>query len=620
MHQRIQFMPGEALLVLEAQQHLLEFLVSCCKLILHDISDDAMTSDVYPPQLEPALKTETEINGFSSLSILALEAPYRVPASLSLARIEKLLEAATGAKEDHIWALREDPSYFHERVVDASQHRQEVVKDVHGSTHPIFKPHREQVFWNRVLGDIVSDAYLPLEVYAELWRQVRELKGLQERYLRDIKPDKELPPEYLDALLLFQHFLSQAAKGPIEKLKRHVMAAPPFRHLFVREPPADPDSPMIAIRSNGAKRDSVEGYLIWLLQTIWEDGEDLFLLRLPAAVDELQRLIDTEEKAAAMITSYIEGIIADLAIISECLRQLDNYQPWANTFEEHLVDKKKAFMRTFAERTRVWGHMLGVTSGPGQTAIASLGNPSDKKFDYPVARKRTKENVDQMRLAEANLDAFWERIDKTMSARSGDLRRTAVGHLLSEPRILKRTPEWSPPPKSTKLDPVEELTKPLSDLYFDLERCTSQKELGTPAVVPKEKVKTRRASGAREGDASLFAQPNPSDPQPIFSVDDRALRVFRTIFFTPSPTAIPGDVAWNDFVHALVSVGVSAEKLYGSIWEFTPTALDVERSIHFHESHPGKIPYNVARRHGRRLNRAYGWHGLMFVPREKNGS
>lgn len=45
------------------------------------------------------------------------------------------------------------------------------------------------------------------------------------------------------------------------------------------------------------------------------------------------------------------------------------------------------------------------------------------------------------------------------------------------------------------------------------------------------------------------------------------------------------------------STGFAIEKLYGSVWQFTPSDLDVERSIQFHEPHPsGKIPFRMARR------------------------
>jgi hypothetical protein len=61
------------------------------------------------------------------------------------------------------------------------------------------------------------------------------------------------------------------------------------------------------------------------------------------------------------------------------------------------------------------------------------------------------------------------------------------------------------------------------------------------------------------------------------------------------------------------SAGFSAEKLQGSAWKFTPRRLDVEGSINFHEPHPSnKIAFYVARRFGRRLERAYGWKGEQF--------
>jgi hypothetical protein len=43
---------------------------------------------------------------------------------------------------------------------------------------------------------------------------------------------------------------------------------------------------------------------------------------------------------------------------------------------------------------------------------------------------------------------------------------------------------------------------------------------------------------------------------------------------------------------------------------------DERRAIQFHESHPGKIPFKTARRHRRRLARAYGWNGGLFVAKE----
>jgi hypothetical protein len=68
-----------------------------------------------------------------------------------------------------------------------------------------------------------------------------------------------------------------------------------------------------------------------------------------------------------------------------------------------------------------------------------------------------------------------------------------------------------------------------------------------------------------------------------------------------------------DLLRTMASAGFAAQKLYESIWQFTLTKLDNERSIQFHEPHPEvKIRFTVAWRMGRRLMRSCWWHGGMF--------
>ena len=137
--------------------------------------------------------------------------------------------------------------------------------------------------------------------------------------------------------------------------------------------------------------------------------------------------------------------------------------------------------------------------------------------------------------------------------------------------------------------------------------ATKTKTRGVPAVSP-----------TAEPDSDAFPPSSLPDVQPTFHVDARALRVFRIMFYTPSLTTTPGEVAWTDFSHAMVSTGSVPEKLYGSVWQFQPTTLDVERSTQFHEPHPArKTAFWRARRVGRRSNRAYGRFGAMFELREK---
>ncbi|CAI6332881.1 unnamed protein product [Periconia digitata] len=122
---------------------------------------------------------------------------------------------------------------------------------------------------------------------------------------------------------------------------------------------------------------------------------------------------------------------------------------------------------------------------------------------------------------------------------------------------------------------------------------------------------------ARKGNTLDKTSTVQSDNQPIFHVDARALKVFRALFYTPSVSESPGDVAWNDFLHAMVSTGFQPEKFYCGVSHFTPKQCGGDRGIFFNEPFPsGKLKYPVVRRYERRSNRHYGWERSMFVKNE----
>ncbi|KAJ5976101.1 hypothetical protein N7481_009808 [Penicillium waksmanii] len=167
---------------------------------------------------------------------------------------------------------------------------------------------------------------------------------------------------------------------------------------------------------------------------------------------------------------------------------------------------------------------------------------------------------------------------------------------------------------NTRTDPESDcyaLYLPVSAIYFGI----SPRQLDV--APPKAKSKTRgkpSPSSAADTEVESLHEQNEFDRQPTFPMDTSALKVFRTIFFNPATTSTPGEVPWNVFLHAMTLVGFAATKLYGSVWQFQPTKLDVERSIQFHEPHPrGKVPFTTARRFGGTMNGVYGWSGGMSV-------
>jgi hypothetical protein len=187
--------------------------------------------------------------------------------------------------------------------------------------------------------------------------------------------------------------------------------------------------------------------------------------------------------------------------------------------------------------------------------------------------------------------------------------------LLRSDRAIQRTPEWLEPEKSKPAaDRAEYVYQPFSTVFHDPSKQITGGFDRASLVDKAPKAKTHGTAAPSEEQQPGI--PHESDAVPaFFSVDKRAHKVFRTLFHSPNNPDTPGEIPWADFLHSMVLVGFSAEKLHGSAWSFTPQTIDVglERSIQFHEPHPSnKIPFFSATRHGRRLARAYGWDADMF--------
>lgn len=290
----------------------------------------------------------------------------------------------------------------------------------------------------------------------------------------------------------------------------------------------------------------------------------------------------------------------------------------------------EAYIDDFAEETHLemepWlAKLRAIKDETNMIQAVKVGNITGGRLVYPIDKRRTKENVELLRRSEASLDAFWAFIDQMLHSAVESFDESAVPPLHSQSRVIQRTPEWVKPIKNSKREAIELTTdsnseaiyKPMSVLYIG---SSPRKAKPVENKKPKVKTKTRGKADASSPSSSDKTSEDsvPSDPQPIFEADARALKVIQTLFHDTSAAAPQGEIPWKDFLHALTSVGFAAEKLYGSVWQFRPVSLDIDRSIQFHEPHPhGKVPFRVARRHGRRLCRAYGWHAGMFALKEK---
>ncbi|KAG0004385.1 hypothetical protein BGZ79_009456 [Entomortierella chlamydospora] len=603
--------PGYGLQILEVQERIYHFLLECCFQILHEMPRESLAIDDSPIESEPpalwcGLSRCHRYNGSISST-----------ASLDLARLQNLVAAMRSAIEDHICSLREDPSYFADTMLDMKEHRQETLPDTKGREHSLMRPYPSKRFWDRVAGNVVAEAYQFFELWNNLHSLIGRVMSLKQKYEGTIKYEDDLPKDLLEAFLELEFGLSQYVKGPIEILKTTVVASPPLRASFVRLPEEGSNSIIRVVQKPGSTWDTTQGRLMWLFQTLW-DEQQRHLCGLPLILDEMERLVQNDPKTRNLFSSRVASTVADLSLMSECQRQISLYQPWASSFEDEAVSRRDELVAKYVQQTT---RIQELDTALKQISLGD-SDPSEGKFLYPVEKRRTKENVELMQKAERNLDMFWEKLDKFILQKINISRQGALTQLLSDNRILHRTPDWVEPDPTLpstdrqKLDGVEDLVKPLSQLYFDLEHHT-QSTVDSGGKAPKKsKVKTRGVAHITPSPVEpsrLAGAQHSIDIQPTFKVDKRASKVFSTLFYKPSSSSQPGEIPWNDLLHAMSATGFGMEKLYGSVWHFTPSKLDVERSIQFHEPHPiSKIPFRTARRFGRRLFRAYGWRGDMF--------
>jgi hypothetical protein len=592
--------------------------VKCARLILHDFKEVT----ILQAPIQPFTNLAKPDTGYASLATIVAEAPYQRPNSVDFARIASLLTAKHHQIVDHIWSLREDPGYYEAQMSECMEHRRELLVNVHGRQHPFCSAGKERKLWARAIVTQIARAYLQLEIAAKLLPQAKALGNMQTLFANEISTPAEFPREYEAAIFRFKLNLLQGAGLSSIELCDGFHASPPMRRFHLRGPDKDIAGDVDKVYQLPTFNDDpVRSRLYWLLMMNWKSDSMEQMIGFCNVVDELHRLVEAAP-ANTLLSPYLAFIVGDMAIFSECYRRLELYQPLSQKNNDLFAEKAYEAEQEFEGHATSWDSMIGSIPA-NDYELGTLGGPFDGKFNYPIAKRRTRENVEILRNAERNLDVFWRKVDQQLGSNCGGLGESAVHRLLAQGRQLQRTPEWVEPEREGVQPRDEELYIPFSQLSFNDNGSCDQSLRQSSDQQPKEKIKTRKGgdSGDVPAEAEVVIPSAEAQTEPAFALNARALKVFKTVFFTPSLTSTPGEVAWADFLYAMVSVGFIPEKLYGAVWQFSPDPdkLDAERSIQFHEPHGGnsKIRYRIVRRLGRRLNRAYGWSGSSFTLEEK---
>ncbi len=506
--------PGEGLVVMEIQQRKMQFLLQCAQTILQDLP--LQDTDVPKQPMGKEIELSGRDSDWPSLAMEILEAPYREPEGFDISRIRVLIDARKNHAEDHIYSLREDPSYFQDTVLDWSEHRQERLLTAEGRTHPVL---RQDLFWERVVSNVVVDAYSDFIAWHGLSKELEVLFEARAHCLNDIQPGKELPDKFARAHAHLSHYLEQVTKGALSHWKVGMVSSPPLRKHFVRAP-QDPTNTSIQVtsKSNSVSR----GDNLLLLMEILTMDDQMFLYGLENICDELEREIRSSPASRERVSPWIANLLSDISLLAELKRQIELARPGPAMIEILDQDEKKEH---FAEKTELLSQVFDLLTKPKDLASAALPL---SKFDYPSQKRHSQERVAKMQQAENNLDAFWSKVDSycTTEGRSG-LHQSLEGVLRD--RKLQRTNDWQQPEfkriSTTTNNSVQAATTGLSTLGFN----TYAEEPVTPPQHGNIRQKTKTRGQAYESPpvdiATEEAVTASDDIGPKFTVGKRGFKV-----------------------------------------------------------------------------------------------
>lgn len=626
--------PGQGLQVLKTQRRIWRFLVDFCEILLKDKAPltEGPIEPSAPPQPAHELKTR-------SLEMMSMEAPYCVPAAMDIgfARLRVMASAERNAFEDHLWDLREDPSYFSEIMQDYAEHQIYMIPDTRGREHPWLRQPGRPAFWTKVFKDVVVEAYWGFAHFNLVLSQIEKLeleyKSLTEAQSQNT--DRIDVESVADAFLNLRYTLERTRDACADELKFGFTCSPPMRCYSKRLPPT-PGSKDIRTKADMPESPNHPvNKILPLLQALYIK-EHMLHPGFHIATDEIGHLMSTDPEVKALISPWVGRKLSTISVLAECLHQLESFQPLSGLVEAVMrLDEDESKSKMLMNYTDAFGDWIPLLDTEfDNTQIYRLADPSDGKFAYPVNRRRNKANVEAMRQAEANLDAFWSAVDTHYKTKAVQGRCTCCAHpvgsthidlmsaLLNSDRTLQRTPEWVEPETSEKpaTEKVEYEYQPFSSVFHDPMTQVTGTFYRTSLSDNPAPSKTKTGGIATTSTETTQQQPSiphtPTQPERVYQVDKRSHKVFKALFHSPDNPDLPGEIPWQDFLHSMTFMGFSAEKLHGSAWNFAPKVdlgVGLERSIQFHEPHPGnKLPFLWARRIGRRLARAYGWTGQRF--------
>lgn len=400
MAQGLTMHPVHGLQVVQMHMDLLLFLLACCKEVIPEASSlDSLCSPERPvPVASPtSLASALHVNTFLDMS---RNLPYRPPMMLDMSQMRQLDDARTESAQDHIWMLRQDPGYFADIVAGNCEHRLEHLPHDCGRFYE--KPTEREIL-TKAVRDTVTDAYLDFFTWHQLQQRVATLNQMTSSHPTDqLVAAQRLTEPLFEALVQTLFFLENTVLDLVYKIYNLWPASPAARYCYV----ADCERSCKHRVTVDYAHVRIEDHDIRILHDLFwnlKSARSRRMYWVHTIVDALENYTQ-KERVSSSISPLVASYMSQLSIASQCIHQLQLFQPWARQVE-HTVDMRKGGL--FIKHAQLFAkwHDTLLTDFKG-TMLPHYGKPGEK-FDYPFDQSVTESNTNKMGDAEGVLDKFW---------------------------------------------------------------------------------------------------------------------------------------------------------------------------------------------------------------------
>lgn len=629
-----------ALLILEAQSHLLQFLRKVCVAILGDDfayesrAIDASTSvSLGPINHRSCPKWISLINSESqpkedvpwrSLSWFYASVPFSPPPSFDIDIMIEIAQNQASEAQDELWLLQTDPAYFYEV---ASYH------EAKWSDFTDLRPFSQAEKYSNIAYIMTLKIAIRARDWQWLLDECREVKQLLDSSEK-MTLDKHLPPRYSNVLCILRGLLRKNHEYYRKNLMKSVVRSEAFRKTFEVTHIRDPREPgwefRLGIKNWGTLylTDRTAWCLLQIIQ--YESPFSFPPDQVFQHLDEHLRRSPKQE--SQRIDREINSWISDLAANEAMATILKYHRP---KFQSKKAEKGEVAPHYHKSWLQIFAGEKDVPDTPDTTSLG-LDEPilPLKKFKMPSGPKNQAwfQKRDE---AHRSLRVLWQAARKAYQMMY-ELKRVKYRYIEPQLDQMKQgeSDEHLQQLELEKQEILSRLNVPKARTYKDDEFvpfatssiAAPKEELPLPL---REKVKTRpnELADPCSPPPTTASEARPQSTPPIlYEIQPNCIthRILALLFPEPDDDPNKECLDWLDFVTAMSEFGFRAEHRGGSAFTFKgdiklPTTTQEDeirvrsRSINFHMPHPStEMSPVLLRNMGRRLNRRFGWERAHF--------